>query len=236
MGNRSLERLGAASGLAFVVLSLLSAFIYPQQPASDSSASTTLAWVHDHRVALQAGMIVALFAAGVLVWFAAYLRATLVRQEEADGEVLGAVVFGGGIALAVISALAALPTALMAFMDSQPAGISDAGIVRMLGDLNTVLFSAASVMTAVFLAALGLAMVRRELGAPWLGWLALVVAVVNGVAVWIEVTFSSYHGKAWNAVGWGAFIGFLAVVLITSVSRLARPRAVATPAPSIAVS
>ena len=236
MGNRSLERLGAASGLAFVVLSLLSAFIYPQQPASDSSATTTLAWVHDHRMALQAGMIVALFAAGVLVWFAAYLRVTITRREDGHGEMLGAVVFGGGIALAVISALAALPTALLAFMDSQKAGISDAGIVRMLGDLNTVLFSAASVMTAVFLAAIGLALIDRELGVPWLGWVALVVAALNGVAVWIEVTFSSYHGKAWNAVGWGAFIGFLAVVLITSVVRLTRRDAVAARTPQVAVS
>jgi hypothetical protein len=236
MRNRSLERLGAASGLAFVVLSLLSAFIYPQQPGTDSPASTTLAWVHDHRVALQAGMIVALFAAGVLVWFAAYLRVTLDGNDGPNGAVLASVVFGGGIALGVISALAALPTALLAFMDSQPAGITDAGIVRMLGDLNTVLFSAASVMTAVFLAALGGSMLRKAIGAPWLGWVTVVVAAVNGVAVWIEVTFSTYHGKAWNAVGWGAFIGFLVVILVTSISLLARPATVPAGARSMAIS
>jgi hypothetical protein len=235
MGNRSLERLGAASGLAFVVLSLLSAFIYPQQPRSDAPASVTLAWVHDHRVALQAGMIVALFAAGVFLWFVGYLRVSLAKQEDGEGEMLATVVFGGGIAVAVVGALAALPTALLAFMDAQPAGISDAGVVRMLGDLNTVLFSASSVMTAAFLAALAIAMLRDELAASWLGWLTVLVVLCNGVAVWVGVTFSSYHGKGWNAVGWGAFIGFLAVVLLTSISRLTRPGTMATTAPSVAV-
>jgi hypothetical protein len=235
MGNRSFERLGAASGLAFVVLSLLSAFIYPQQPRSDSSAAVTLAWVHGHRVALQAGMIVALFAAGTLLWFAGYLRDALARFAG-EGESLATLVFGGGIAVAVLSALAAMPTALLAFMDAQPAGISDPALVRMLGDLNTVLFSASSVMTAVFLLALGLGMLRREMAAPWLGWVMLVVAAFNVVAVWVGVTFSSYHGKAWNVVGWGAFIGFLAVMLLTSISRLTRSGRVAARGPSIAVS
>jgi hypothetical protein len=36
-------------------------------------------------------------------------------------------------------------------------------------------------------------------------------------------------------VGWGAFIGFLAVVLLTSISRLTRPGTMATTAPSVAV-
>lgn len=235
MGNRLFERLGAASGLAFVVLSLLSAFIYPQQPRSDSPAAVTAAWVHDHRMALQAGMIVALFAAGALLWFAAYLRDTLVRGAN-DGESLSTFVFGGGIAVAIMSALAAMPTALLAFMDAQPAGISDPALVRMLGDLNTVLFSASSAMTGVFLLALGLAMLRRAVAAPWLGWVSLVVVAFNGVAVWVGVTFSSYHGKGWNVVGWGAFIGFLAIILATSISRLTQSASVTARTPSIAVS
>jgi len=235
MGNRLFERLGAASGLAFVVLSLLSAFIYPQQPRSDSPAAVTVAWVHNHRVALQAGMIVALFAAGALLWFAAYLRDTLADRAD-NGPSLSTLVFGGGIAVAIMSALAAMPTALLAFMDAQPAGISDPALVRMLGDLNTVFFSANSAMTVVFLLALGLAMLRGALASTWLGWLTLVVVGFNGVAVWVGVTFSSYHGKAWNAVGWGAFIGFLAIILITSISRLTRSAAAAPPPSMAAVS
>ena len=84
-------------------------------------------------------------------------------------------------------------------------------------------------MTAVFLLALGLSILRPRLPAPnWLGWLSLVVAALNAIVVWVAVTFSSYHGKAWNVIGFGAFIGFLLVVLITSISLMREPGAVAT--------
>ncbi len=36
MRNRTFERIGASSGLAFVALAALSGFIYPQQPRVDS--------------------------------------------------------------------------------------------------------------------------------------------------------------------------------------------------------
>ncbi|HAM02138.1 MAG TPA: hypothetical protein DCQ30_07905 [Acidimicrobiaceae bacterium] len=219
VNERVWGRVGALSGLVFVVLSLLGAFLYPEQPRSDSPAAVTAAWVHNHRVALQAGMIISLFAAGALVWFVGYLR-TRIGDERDRAVKVGATVLSGGIAVAIMSALAVMPTAILAFMDAQPGGIHDAVLVRMLGDLNTVFFSAVSVMSVVFLAALGAAMLDRQLPAPWLGWLSLVFGVVNGVAVWVEITFSSYHGKVWNTIGWGAYIGFLAVILLSSLTTM----------------
>ena len=81
MRNRTFERIGASSGLAFVALAALSGFIYPQQPRVDSAPAKTLAWVHDHHTALQAGMIFDFFAAGVLLWFVGYLHRVLRRSE-----------------------------------------------------------------------------------------------------------------------------------------------------------
>lgn len=234
MEKDSFARIGAATGLAFVVLDLLSAFIYPQQPRPDSQPATTLLWVHDHRVALQAGMVVALFGAAFFLWFAGYLR-TYLGQLGGDGETLAPVVFGGGIAVALISAVSAMPTALLAFMESQPAGIPDATVVRMLGDLNTVFFAASSAMTGVFVLALGLVIVRKQFVARWIGWLSLIVAAFNAVAVWVGATFSTYHGKGWNVIGWGAFLGFLVVTLLVSVSLLAHQRESTAAAPSMAV-
>ena len=95
-------------------------------------------------------------------------------------------------------------------------------------------------MMGVFFAAVGWAMLRGQLGMRWLGWVTLVVAACNAVAVWIGVTFSSYHGHAWLIIGWGAYVGFLIVMLITSVSMLRRPRtppttaAPTTPAAAVA--
>jgi hypothetical protein len=98
-----------------------------------------------------------------------------------------------------------------------------------------VLFAASSVVTAVFLLALGLSIVRRGLPIPaWLGWLSIVVAALNAVVVWLAMTFSTYHGKAWNIVAFGAFIGFLLVVLITSISLMRQPSTESTPTPAAA--
>ncbi len=229
MRDRTFERIGALSGLAFFVLAVLSGFIYPQQPRVDAAPAKTLAWVHDHHVALQAGMIFDFFAAGALIWFAGYLFRVLHRAEGDDAS-LAPIVLASGIGVSITTAIAALPTVLLAFMDAQKGGLSDLSLVRALGDLNTIFFSATSVMTAVFLAALGWAMLRGELATRWLGWLALVVAAFNGIAVWIGVTFSSYHGHSWLIIGWGAYVGFLVIMLITSVMMLRRPRLTATPA------
>ena len=157
MRDHTFERIGALSGLAFVVLAALSGFIYPQQPRVDSAPAKTLAWVHLHHTALQAGMIFDFFAAGVLLWFVGYLH-RVIRRSEGDVESLSPIVFGAGIGVAITTAIAALPTVLLAFMDAQPGGLDDPSLVRALGDLNTIFFSATSVMTAVFFAALGWAM------------------------------------------------------------------------------
>jgi hypothetical protein len=222
MRNRTFERIGASSGLVFVALAALSGFIYPQQPRVDSAPAKTLAWVHDHHTALQAGMIFDFFAAGVLLWFVGYLHRVL-RRSEGDVESLSPIVLGAGIGVAITTAVAALPTVLLAFMDAQPGGLDDPSLVRALGDLNTIFFSLTSVMTAVFLGALGWATLRGDAATirpRWLGWLALLVAAFNCVAVWIGVTFSSYHGHAWLIIGWGAYVGFLVVMIIASVSLL----------------
>jgi Domain of unknown function (DUF4386) len=227
MRDRTFERIGALSGLAFFVLAVLSGFIYPQQPRVDAAPAKTLAWVHDHHVALQAGMIFDFFAAGALLWFAGYLFRVL-RRAEGDTASLAPIVLASGIGISVTTAMAALPTVLLAFMDAQRGGLNDPSLVRALGDLNTIFFSVTSVMTAVFLAALGWAMLRAELATAWLGWLALVVAIFNCIAVWIGVTFSSYHGHAWLIIGWGAYVGFLIVMLILGVLLLRQPRPAAS--------
>src|ERR1700727_392899 len=106
MRNRTFERIGASSGLAFVVLAALSGFIYPQQPRVDAGPAKTLAWVHDHHTALQAGMIFDFFAAGVLLWFVGYLHRVL-RRAEGDVEAVSPIVFGAGIGIGATTPIAA---------------------------------------------------------------------------------------------------------------------------------
>jgi len=211
--DRTWERLGALSGLGFIVLTLLATFLYPQQPRVDSAPAVTLAWVHNHRTGIQTGMVLGLFGAALLFWFIGHLR------HVVHDEGLSPIMFGSGIGVAVLSAIAALPIGLLAFMDAQ-GGVTNPDVVRMLGDLNVVLFATISAATMVFLIALGSVMVQREFVAPWLGWVSLLAAVLNGISIVTSMTFSTYHGAAWSVPGWGAFIGTMLVILVVSVSLL----------------
>ena len=173
MRDRTFERIGALSGLAFFVLAVFSGFIYPQQPRVDAAPAKTLAWVHDHHVALQAGMIFDFFAAGVLLWFVGYLHRVL-RRSEGDVESLAP-----DRLRRPASAWRSprrwphcRPCCSRSWTRSRAASTIPS-LVRALGDLNTIFFSVTSVMTAVFLGALGWAMLRGELATAWLGWLAL---------------------------------------------------------------
>jgi high-affinity Fe2+/Pb2+ permease len=67
-------------------------------------------------------------------------------------------------------------------------------------------------------------MVRHELLNAALGWGAIVVAAVNGVAGVLLWTVSSYSTAA-VAVIFGGLLGFAAVVLIASVMMLRQPEA-----------
>lgn len=180
-------------------------------------------------------MVLGLFAAAIFIWFAAYLRHVLERTEG-HAEALSPIVFGAGIAFALMSALAALPSLLLVFMEGQPAGLRDTAVIRMLGDLNTVLYAPTSAMAAVFLVALGIAMIRGELVTRWVGWLAIVAAVLNAAAVPIGATFSTYHGAGWLVIGWSAFVSLMVVLLATSVEMLWQPEAVQHARPVVAFS
>ena len=92
--------------------------------------------------------------------------------------------------------------------------------MRMLADLGQVLYGIGVVMTAVFACSIGIAVLRKELGSAWLGWLSLVVAALNAISVVTSLTFSTYHGAAWGVPGWGAYLGFLVLVLGLAITML----------------
>jgi hypothetical protein len=140
-------------------------------------------------------------------------------------------VFGSGIAVAIMGAIGALPVGLLCIMDAQ-GGIQSADVVRMLGDATQVLYGVGVIMVLVFLASAGMAMLHKELAAPWLGSIALIAAVLNGIAVVTSMSFATYHGAGWAVPAWGAYLGFLFVVLVASVSLL-RTQATAPTRPAV---
>src|SRR4051794_13178871 len=73
------------------------------------------------------------------------------------------------VATAIVGILGAIPGTVLAFSAHEEAINSNAGIVRVLWDMNIVMFSLLFLTAGLFAVAGGLAMVRKELVGPWLG-------------------------------------------------------------------
>jgi len=221
MNEPTFRRVGAVSGGAFVVLSVLSTFLYPYPPTIDSDPAAILEWAHPHRVGIQAGMVLGAFTGAVFVVFVAALGD---RIDAAGDRALGSLLYGSGIAFAAVYVLGVVPLGTLAFMEGQPGGFGDGTVVRLLFDLNWIMFAPAMALGVVFLLFTGIAIVRTEVFSPLLGWASIGVSVPVALLVYISLTFSSYHAGGWTVIGWVGFVGKLAVILWMSLAMARQPK------------
>lgn len=223
MEERQWEQIGAAAGVVFVVLLVGGSLMIPSYPHVDAPTAKIVSWVTGHRRAILAGASLQAIAVVAFLWFVGHLRHVLDRAEG-GAEALSPIVLVSGSTLAAVGMISTMPVALLAFMAGGPGGLTDATIVRVTYDLNSVLGGMATVLFAPFLLAMGYAMVRRELVASWLGWLALAFAAVDIVGGIAMMTLATY-ATGWAALGFVAFLGSSLVILLASVSMLWRPEA-----------
>jgi hypothetical protein len=223
MDERGWERDGAVGGIAFAVLLLLSAFMVPAPPHVDAGPLKIAKYFLDHPNRILASQMVGAFAVLPFVWFVSHLRNTLSTAEGGrDG--LASLVFGSGIALAALGALASVPNAVLAFGAKQRSEvITNAGFVRGVYDMNLMLGNVLTVLLGLFVAAAAYAMLRHELAVSWLGWAGLAVAVVAWIAGGSGF-FVTKHSSGYVALGFVAFLGFLAFVVVTSIWMLLKDR------------
>ena len=218
--ERTWARLGAWSGIAFMVLGLLATFLYTQPPRIDSAPATMLRWAHTHRAGIDAGMILAVFGSAVIIPFVVALR----RRLAATGnDFLGSVAYGTGLGYALMVGLGALPLATLIFMDGQPGGITDGNMVRFLVDSYQIIYAPATVMVGALLVSAGWAALRSDVFATWVGWVAIVIGIVCAVETVPIMINSSYHPGPWAVIGWTDAVGSLLVILVLCIEILRRP-------------
>ena len=218
MDDKGWERYGAVGGIVFVVLLLLSTFMVSQPPHVDASTLKIAKYFLDHPNRILASQMIGTFAVLGFVWFVAHLRTTLKAAERvSDG--LSSLVFGSGIALAALGALASVPNAVLAYAAKQKSEIitnAGSGIVRGLFDVNLMLGNVLTILLGLFVAAAAYAMVRREVAVPWLGFAGMVVALIAFVAGATGFFVTKNNGGV-TALGLIAFLGFLAFVAVTCI-------------------
>ncbi|MGW7684452.1 DUF4386 family protein [Kribbella sp. NPDC054772] len=173
MTERHELRWGGFAGLAFVVLAMLGKFLPGNPPTVGDSDSSIASWLADHRTTMLFSALLWAAAAGLVIWFAAaFAEAIRERAERSDVHLAllaGSVLVGGAIFLnAVLIAGSAF-------------GITgrDQAITRLMYDLSAVTTTMIGFAAALPLAAAGLGVLRTHLMPDWLGYLALLAAVVS---------------------------------------------------------
>jgi hypothetical protein len=173
MTERHELRWGGFAGLAFVVLAMLGRFLPGTAPTIDDSDGTISSWLSDHRSMILLSSLMWAAAAGLVIWFAAaFAEAMRERAERSDVHLAllaGSVLVGG--AIFVNAAL----TAAAAF------GIAgrDLAITTTLYELSAVMTTMIGIAAALPLAAAGIGVLRTHVMPNWLGYLALLAAVVS---------------------------------------------------------
>ena len=221
MDENHWERYGAAAGVAFAVLVLISFFMVPAPPHVNAGFRKIGDYYANHRRAILTSNVIGTFGALAFIWFLGHLRHVL-NRAEGGVEALSPIVYGAGMATIVVGILGAIPATVLAFSSQEEAINSNPGIVRMLYDMNTIMYSLLLLTAGLFVVAGAFAMVRKELVGPWLGWVGLGVASLDwasGAAGFYVTKYSPF----WTGFTIVATLALVAWVLAASVVMLRRP-------------
>lgn len=173
MTERHELRWGGFAGLAFVVLAVLGRFLPGNPPGVDESANEITSFLTDGRTSILVGALMWAAAAGLIIWFgSAFAEAIRERNDRSDVHMAllaGSVLVGGAI---FVNAAATAATAF---------GVEgrDPALTLMMYQWTAVLTTMIGFAAALPLAAAGYGVLRTHLMPDWLGYLALLAAVVS---------------------------------------------------------
>lgn len=171
--DRDRGGLVALTGVAFLVLALLGLAIGGEPPDSDNATEVVDFYV-ENKGSLRVALFIHTAAVVLLVFFGAFLRYVL-QAAEGGRDFLPTVAFAGtlilatGLAIDVTIALALTETA----EDINPAA---AQALSALFENDYIPFAVGSIL---FLAGLGLSVLRSGVLPKWMGWVAVVLAVIG---------------------------------------------------------
>lgn len=170
--NRDL--VGALTGLAFVVLAIIAFAISGEPPdPTDDSVEEIVEFYVDNEGSQFAGAAIAAIAGTLFVFFGGYLRGVL-RAQEGPGGLLSAIAFAG----VIIFVLGVAIDGSITFALAMTAEDIEPGAVQALSALYTNDFVPFAVGIQVFMLAAGLSIVWHRALPVWLGWVAIVIAVI----------------------------------------------------------
>ncbi len=209
------DRTDAAAGIAFVVLTLISAFIAGNPPKVTDPTPKVRNFLIDKHDSIQAGAFFAGLAVIAFLWFIGTLRAELREIEGGNGR-LTEISFGSGIVLLAVllvgNGLLIAPTLHTAQLNPST--------VRVMYDAQFYVFAMLAFPAAGITAGSAAVLLRTTaLGraAGVLGVVTAAVSVISGLSLYGESdSFFSIGG----GIGFVSFLLTLLWVLVVSIALL----------------
>jgi hypothetical protein len=192
---------------------------------SSSTPAAISSYLASHEGSILGLTLTTVLGTAIGLWFLATV-ARIIHERDHDSP-LGLIALASGAVATAISAFDGVTLSALVYLHKQ-GGPTDPALVRAFFDLQNGLIMPGlfGLFIAGFLVAIGVAMIRGHLARPWVGWLAVVLAVFSSAGAATGL-FSLSGGT--TIVGYSPVISFGIVALITSIYMLRTPRAAATP-------
>lgn len=171
LAKASWERLAPLSGVAFVVLIVISNAIFSPPGYGASRLRLTAYFLDHHRRGLVAGMLAGL-ALVAFLWLLGSLARAL---REAGEERMAAIAFGGGLLGLAVGAVQTIILTGLAFRVAR----DDPGLVKGLYDLRATTSTMLAFPLAALAAATAVAVLRGRSLPAWYGWASALTGLVT---------------------------------------------------------
>jgi hypothetical protein len=196
---------GAATGMLFVVLTVVGFIIVPSPPDLNAPAQDWASYYLSHHDAVRTSMLLFTIALFFFIWFLGTL--TSILRIAAGSPRLPSIAFAGGILGAACLMIGATAEIAAAY---RPQGV-DPGITRTLNDVFVLVGVPAIPAFAAFFGATAIIILRSGALPAWLGWLLALAAVVQ------PLTYGAEYTKTGGFAGDGV-LGLFIPLIVSLVS------------------
>ena len=204
--DRSREWLAPLTGVAFIVLAIISIIVGGEPKDATHPANEIVDWYIDNKDSVEISAFIGVAALGLLVFFGAYLRNVL-RAAAGGTDMLSLVSF---IGLVLVAVGVAIDTTISLAIAERADDI-DPIAVQSLQALWDNDFVPIALGALIFLWATGISVVRSGALPKWIGWVMIVLGII-----------------ALTPLGFAAFLGAAVLILVISVLLTMRARSGAT--------
>jgi Domain of unknown function (DUF4386) len=202
MQPRDREWLVPLTGVAFIVLGIVSFIVGGEPKSADEPVREIVNFYVDNKDSVEAGAFIGVAATVLLVFFGAYLRRFL-RAGAGEGEMLSLISFVG---IAIVAVGFAIDTTILIALSEAADDINPIAVqsLQALWDND---FVPLALGVLLFLWGTGLSVIRSGVLPKWLGWVMLVLGVLG-----------------LTPIGFVAAVGAAILVLVLSILLSVRAR------------